>query len=195
MMRWITALPVALLMGCTEMMEIPATSQLDWNPDQLSIHGCPDLSGRYLAPKPAATSYRWAFPSGSERELHTSREIFLRDKDLEVFVTIHSRDDGVLTEASNGRNRVESFARYDGHMIGCFDGTLVSRYVNSLRRPGESGGGTCLSYGENRASLNSQGNLVIVFAQRRRCGTWGTLDSHQSIKEIVAAPSIFQRVQ
>jgi hypothetical protein len=195
MTRWLAIAALALLAGCTEMMEVPTADKLDWNPDRLSASGCPDLSGKYLAPKPAATSYRWAFPSGSERELHPSREIYLRDKDLNVYISIESRQNGIRTEASDGRNHVESFSLYDGKMIGCQSGTLVSRFVYPLRRPGESGGGTCLSYGENRASLNSHGNLVIVFARRQRCSTWGALANRSPISETVAAPSIFQRIK
>lgn len=185
---------LAFLAGCTEMMEIPTSNQLDWNPPRLSNSGCPDLSGRYLAPKPADTSYRWAFPRGSEKELHASREVYLRDKNLDVYIIVESQQNGIRTQADNGRNRVGSFTAYDGVMVGCHNATLASRYVYPLRQPGESGGGTCLSYGENRTYLNERNDMVVVFSRRQRCSTWGPLANKTPVKEIVSAPIIFRRV-
>jgi hypothetical protein len=194
-MRRLLVVGTMFLSGCTEMMEQPTREELDWNPPTLSKTDCPDLSGQYLAPTPAATRYRWIFPSGSERELHPTREVYLRDKDLNIYITVESRPTGIRIQADNGRNVVESFTAFDGAGTGCYHGVLVSRYMGSLIRPGESGNCTSLSYGERRVLKNEQGDLVVVRTQRERCGTWGSLTSKASSKESTMGPFIFRRLK
>jgi hypothetical protein len=186
-------LVVLLLGGCTEMMEQPTREELDWNPPTLSKTGCPDLSGRYLAPH--NDNYRWIFPNGSERELHPSREVYLRDKDLNIFITVESRPTGIQIRADNGRNAGESFTVYDGVNVGCHNGVLASRYTGPFIRPAESGNCTSLSYGERRVHRNEQGDLVVVRTQRERCSTWGSLTRRPPPKESTMGPFIFRRVK
>ena len=188
-------LSILLLSGCTEMLPEPSREELDWNPPTLSKTGCPDLSGRYLAPQPSATTYRWIFPVRSEKELHTSREEYLLEKDLNVFISINSQPTGVKIRADNGRSAVESFAVYDGTDVGCHDGVLVSRYIGPYIRPGESGHCTSLSYGERRVSRSTNGDLVVVRTHRERCSTWGSLKSKASSKEESMGPFIFRRIK
>jgi hypothetical protein len=188
-------LVVLLLGGCTEMMDQPTREELDWNPPTLSKTGCPDLSGRYLAPRPGSISYRWAFPFGYEKDLYSSRDVYLRDKELDVIVTLESNATGIRVRVDNGRSQVESFAAYDGETIGCHSGMLVSRFSGRLIRPGESGDCSSLSYGENRISVNRNHDLVVESSRRARCSTWGSLKNQQPKTQVLARPSIFRHVE
>lgn len=188
-------LVMTLLSGCTEMMEQPTREELDWNPPTLSKTGCPDLSGRYASPEPANISYRWAFPFGFEKELYPSREIYLRDKNLNVFIVVESQSTGIRVQADNGRNSIQSFAPYDGLDIGCHNGILVSRFVGRPIRPGESGNCTSLGYGENHIYLNENRDLVIASFRRTRCSTWGSLKKQDPKERIAARPTVFRRLR
>ena len=193
-MNWKWMLIPLFLVGCTEMMEQPTREELDWNPPTLSKTGCPDLSGRYLAPKPGSITYDSVFPHGHGKELYPSAEIYRRDKDLNVLVTVESRPTGIYVQADNGRSRSESFAPYDGEDIGCHGDKVVSRFVGQLVRPGESGDCSHVGYGESRLSINSTGDLVVEFSQRTRCSTWGSL-KNQKPKVITAKPEVFSRIR
>ena len=186
-------LSAVLLCGCTEMLPVPSREDLDWNPPTLSKTGCPDLSGRYLAPDNG--NYRWIFPGMSERSVYGTRDVYLRDKDLNIFITVESRQTGIQIRADNGRNSGESFTAYDGVDVGCHNGVLVSRYTGPFIRPAESGNCTSLSYGERRVHRNEQGDLVVVRTQRERCSTWGSLTRKPPSKESIMGPFIFRRVK
>lgn len=181
------------LCGCTEMMEQPTREELDWNPPHLSKTGCPDLSGQYVAPD--YLHYDLVFPVGNKGTLYKSWEMTQRDKDLPIRVVVKSQLDGILVQANNGRNQIESFTAYDGVNVGCANGVLVSRFINPLRTPGESGGCTQLSYGERRLQRYSTGDLSAEQSHRSRCSTWGSLRNKTSPKEAIMGPFIFRRIK
>jgi hypothetical protein len=186
-------LVVLLLGGCTEMMEQPTREELDWNPPTLSKTGCPDLSGRYVAPD--YLHYDFVFPVGIKESLYKSWEMTQRDKHLPIQVVVKSQADGILVQADNGRNRVELFTAYDGVNVGCDKGVLVSRFVSPLRTPGESGGCTRLNYGERRLQRYPSGDLSAEESHRNRCSNWGSLTSKPPSKESTMGPFIFRRVK
>ena len=181
-----------MLAGCTEMMDAPTLDQLDWDPPKLSTQNCPDISGRYLAP--GNDDYRWIFPEMSERDLHKSREVYLRDKELKVFVTITSDSNGVGVQAGDGKNQVASYTAYDNVMFGCYRQTMASRFIYPQRGPGENGRCTIMEYGERRIRKDLEGNLIVVRVIRQRCSTWGSLKD-VTPKEYVMGPFIFRKVE
>lgn len=182
-----------MLTGCTEMMATPTLDQLDWNPPHLSVQNCPDLSGRYLVP--ASADYRDVFPVGSERELFGSRDVYLRDKNLEIYVTLSNGVTAIIVEADNGRNHVQSTTKYDGITVGCYEHMMISRFVGRVNSPGESWRCTSLLYGEKRIYLNAQKDLVVEFERRERCGAFGRLADMQPKQNIIASPVVFRRAK
>lgn len=182
------------LNACTDLSPIPTVKELDWNPPRISVTGCPDLSGRYIGPD--AENYRWLFPSYSEKYLYSSHEIYLRDRELDIHVTVESRTDGIHIQADNGRNHVESFTPYDGVMVGCHDGVLVSRFLSTRHGGGaESGACSSFTYGERRTKLNRNGDIEVVYNQRIRCGTFGSFASLPPTEDNTMGPYVFRRVQ
>lgn len=193
MMRMSLLLLVTLLVACTEMLSQPNLHDLDWYPQQLFNSGCPDLSGHYILKSPDGDDYRWLF-LGEYKALYGSRETYLRDKDLDVDITVESRSGGIYVKADNGRNSVDSFTPYDGEKVGCQNSVLVSRYIGPFIRPGESGNCTSLSYGERRVFLSNNGDILVIRSQRERCSTWGALSGKTPSKSDEMPPFIFRRV-
>lgn len=105
-------------------------------------------------------------------------ETYLRDREMDVVLTVESRSDGIYVAATNGRERVDAFTRYDGVLVGCAGGVLVSRYVRKPVQHPESGVGVSVSYGEYRISrAGENGDIQVVGSHRVRCGRWGGLAS------------------
>ena len=184
------------LNACTDLSPIPTVKELDWNPPRISATGCPDLSGRYVAPD--AENYRWIFPKDRpEKGIYGGNpKIYQRDKGLDIVVTIESRPDGIFIHADNGRNHVESFTPYDGVMVGCHGGVLVSRSLSTRHGGGaESGACSSFTYGERRTKLNQNGDIEVVYNQRTRCGTFGSFASLPPTEDNTMGPYVFRRVQ
>ena len=163
--------------ACTAFYPPPGVSELYWNPPSISSSGCPDFTGRYVAKSPDGASYRWLLLD-EVRSLYSSRETYLRDREMDVVLTVESRPDGIYVAATNGRERVDAFTKYDGVLVGCAGGVLVSRYVRKPVQHPESGGGVSVSYGEYRISrAGANGDIQVVGSHRVRCGRWGGLAS------------------
>ena len=197
MMRVPLMFILVTLNACTSLSPIPTVKELDWNPPQIFAKGCPDLTGRYIAPD--AEDYRWIFPKDRpEKGLYGgNHKIYQRDKGLDIVVTVESRPNGIFIHANNGRNHVESFTPYDGVMVGCHEGVLVSRFIGPRGGGGETGGCTFFTYGERRTRLNQNGDIEVVYNQRERCGTFGAFKTLPVTKNYPgdARPYVFRRVQ
>lgn len=183
------------LNACTDMSPIPTVKELDWNPPQIFVSGCPDLSGRYIAPD--VDYYPWIYPKGEPGTgiFDGNPKIYQRDKGLDIVVTVESRPDGIYIRADNGRNHVESFTPYDGVMVGCHDGVLVSRFLSTRHGGGaESGACSSFTYGERRTKLNQNGGIEVVYNQRTRCGTFGSFASLPPTEDNTMGPYMFRRV-
>lgn len=182
------------LCGCTEMMEQPTREELDWNPPHLSKTGCPDLSGRYLAPD--YLHYRYALPYGSTNDtLFESWQGTQRDRDLPITVVVEAKSDRIGVQVTNGRKSISAQATLDGENTGCDKSVLVYRFILPLRTPGESGGCTRLNYGERRIRLLASGDLSVEESHRNRCSTWGSLKGQAPAKEYTMGPFIFRRIK
>lgn len=163
--------------ACAAFYPPPSVSELDWSPPSISSGGCPNFTGRYVAKSPYGASYRWLLLD-EVRSLYSSRETYLRDREMDVVLTVESRSDGIYVAATNGRERVDAFTRYDGVLVGCAGGVLVSRYVRKPVQHPESGGGVSVSYGEYRISrAGESGDIQVVGSHRVRCVRWGGLAS------------------
>lgn len=165
---------LVVLSGCTDMLHVPRMDELDWDPASLSMSNCPDLSGRYLIGAQPGINYRWIF-FGTFKSLYPNREIFLREADLDVFVTVESRQGGVYIKADNGRRSVDSDVVYDALTVGCSQGAVVYRYMGPPIHHVESSGGVSLSYGEYRAFLDEKRNIRVIANHRVRCARVGSL--------------------
>jgi len=194
MIRLCILLPLISISACTEMFPPPNLQELDWAPPTISINGCPDLSGHYILKSPKGNNYRWLF-LGEYKALYESQEIFHRDKNIDVAITVESRSDGIYVKADNGIESVDSFTPYDGQKVGCQNGILVSRYIGPFIRPGESGNCTSLSYGERRVSMSSNGDIHVIRSQRERCSTWGPLTAKTLSASDEMPPFVFRKAR
>jgi hypothetical protein len=193
MTRILLLLLVTSVSACTDMFSSPNLHELDWEPQQISSSGCPDLSGHYVLKYPKGEDYRWLF-LGEYKELYKTREIYHRDEHMDVFITVESRSGGIYVKADNGKESEDSFTPYDGENVGCQNSMLVSRYIGIFHRPGESGNCTSLAYGERRVTLNNSGDIIVIRTQRERCSTWGPLSGKTPSKSVEMPPFVFRRV-
>lgn len=176
-LKYIVLISLLVVAACTTFYPPPSVSELDWSPPSISSSGCPNFTGRYVAKSPDGASYRWLLLD-EVRSLYSSRETYLRDREMDVVLTVESRSDGIYVAATNGRERVDAFTKYDGVLVGCAGGVLVSRYVRKPVQHPESGGGVSVSYGEYRISrAGANGDIQVVGSHRVRCGRWGGLAS------------------
>lgn len=176
-MKYFVLISFLVVGACAAFYPPPSVSELDWSPPSISLGGCPDFTGRYVAKSPYGASYRWLLLD-EVRSLYSSRETYLRDREMDVVLTVESRSDGIYVAATNGREGVDAFTRYDGVLVGCAGGVLVSRYVRKPVQHPESGGGVSVSYGEYRISrAGENGDIQVVGSHRVRCGRWGGLAS------------------
>ncbi len=176
-MKYFVLISFLVVGACAAFYPPPSVSELDWSPPSISSGGCPDFTGRYVAKSPYGASYRWLLLD-EVRSLYSPRETYLRDREMDVVLPVESRSDGIYVAATNGRERVDAFTRYDGVLVGCAGGVLVSRYVRKPVQHPESGGGVSVSYGEYRISrAGENGDIQVVGSHRVRCGRWGGLAS------------------
>lgn len=162
------------LSGCADMFRVPSMDELDWDPASISTSSCPDLSGRYLVEAKYGSNYRWLF-FGDFKSLYPSREVYLKEKDLDVLVAVESRKGGVYVKAENGMRSLESDVFYDGVRVGCSRGDVIYRYMGPPIRHVESSGGVSLSYGEYRLFLDENRDVRVVANHRVRCARFGSL--------------------
>lgn len=190
MMRALLMFILATLNACTDLSPIPTVKELDWKPPRISATGCPDLSGTYFIP--AKDKLGAQIPLG----VPSSPKLFWRDKDLDVKLTIISKSDGVSFKGVNARDSGEFFLPYDGVMVGCHDGVLVSRFLSNRHGGGtETGACSSFTYGERRTSLNPSGDIVVVYNQRTRCGTFGSFADLPPTEDNTMGPFVFRRIK
>lgn len=193
MKNLIIILCAMVLFGCASTSVTLSFQDLDWNPPDISNKNCPNLTGKYISPKPLL--YDEIFPKPTiSGGLFENNKIYERDKELVVFVTIYSRPDGVLMRADNGRNHVEMFTPYDGVKFGCHGNMLVSRFIGGRTGGAESGRCTGILYGEYRTYLSADGHALVVRDIRDRCLSLSRpLMDRPPVREAHSIPTVFLR--
>lgn len=171
---------LTVLGACASSLPEPTLDDLDWNPPRISTSGCPNLSGRYVLLAPHGTQYSFLFLGGtpSTPGLMPDAKTYQRDKNLDVFITVESRANGLYVKAENTRASTDVFTDYDGVRVGCSGNMLVSRYMRKPTMSPESGwvGHTSIVYGEKRVFLSGPNrDIHVVSAQRTRCATYTSL--------------------
>lgn len=187
-------IPLTLFLGgtgCSHLHSPPTIHSLDWSPSELSTQGCPDLSGKYVAP-PEGESYRKILPSGSP-DLYMDREDFLDHKDEKIFITIKSTQSGVTIIANNESRSINSSVVFDGMMTGCSNNSLIYRFKSDPTSHPESGGHTSIIYGERIVRKSKQGDIHVYRQQRKRKATYRNLSNTKPYLQYDAGPTIFTK--
>ncbi len=178
--------------GCSHLYTPPTTSDLDWNPSELSTHSCPNLSGTYVAP-PEGESYRKLLPTGST-SLYLDREDYLKHKDEKIIITIVASQGKMTIEARNDSRSFTSTIVFDGIMTGCSNNSLIYRFKSRPTPHPESGGHTSIVYGERIIKKSKGGDIYVYRQQRKRKATWQNLADTQPYEQQDAAPTVFTKV-
>ncbi|MFI9653006.1 hypothetical protein [Guyparkeria halopsychrophila] len=189
-----TALIAMFLAGCdvhraseifTPIPKNPDRESLFWDPREIQVAKCPDISGTYIIREEQLFTTRPAVPLG----------LFPKKNDKnssDVLLIINQTSQGISFTGKTKETSGTHYEELDGEELGCSHGLVVRRWSPHLINGAESGKCLGVSYGETHWRLDSQGNLEAREIIRNRC--WNTRGRENISKDTMLPVKIYERV-